>query len=595
MIPLRPGLWGLMAPVRGRIILAMALAALGMACSITAVVALAAVLDLVRGGTPDLPLLDAEASAPALGFLAAALILAGLSLRTVSFIVSHRAAFDLEEGLRLDLADHLARLPLGILITTGPGALTKIIQGDVRALHAFVADSTPLVARNVAAPVVSLAWLLVIDIRLALVALAVFAAGMMAMRLAMKDYATLRQRYDHAREAIQTAVIEFVQAMPVVRLFDDASTSFGRYQRALEDFRLVFKGWVQASGVAGRVALLVLSPLPTLITVLAVGLVLMAGGSLGFAGLAAVLMLSTGVADALLPLMWMSEFIRKSRAGALRIHELARERPLPEPAAPRVPADASLVFDAVRFTYPGRETPALDGVGFSVAPGSVCAVVGPSGAGKSTLARLIPRFWDVDSGAIRVGGVDVRECATDTLMNRVSFVFQETFLFHGSVLENIRMGRPGASLEDVQAAARAAQIHTFIESLPEGYDTLVGERGARLSGGQRQRLTIARALLRDAPILVLDEATAFADAENETLLVQALATLMRGRTVLIIAHRLSTIRDADQIVVLDQGCLVEQGRHDDLLARNGLYARLWQTHQAARSWTLRLPSSGVLA
>ncbi|WP_041796060.1 ABC transporter ATP-binding protein [Pararhodospirillum photometricum] len=594
MIPSRPGLWSLMACVRGRIVLAMGMAALGMACTITAVLPLAAALDTLQGGTPDVPLVGGW-SGGALVALAALLILGGLSLRTLSFIVSHLAAFDLEERIRLDLADHLARLPLGTVITTGAGALTKIVQGDVRSLHAFVADSTPLVARNIAAPLVSLGWLLVIDARLALVALALFAGGMVAMRLAMKDYVTLRERYDRAREAIQAAVIEFVQAMPVVRLFDDASTSFGRYTTALDTFRTVFKGWVQASGLSGRIALLALSPLPTLIAVTLVALGLYALGGLGFAGLVAVLMLSTGVADALLPLMWMSEFIRKARAGALRVHDLASISPLPEPTQPQKPRDASITFERVSFTYPGRRTPALDDVSFTVAPGSVVAVVGPSGAGKSTLARLIPRFWDVDAGQIRVGGVDVRDCASDDLMAQVAFVFQETFLFNTTLLENIRLGRPDASLDDVKAAARAAQIHDLIESLPQGYDTPVGDRGARLSGGQRQRLTIARALLRDAPILVLDEATAFADAENEALLVQALATLMRGRTVLIIAHRLSTIRDADQILVFDQGRLSEQGRHAELLAHNGLYARLWQTHEAARAWTLRLSSSGVSA
>jgi len=582
----RRGLWAIIHPVWGTIWLAMAMGGLGMTCAIVAVAALAGVLECLRSGPMTLSGLGTW-DVWAFGGLAAGLIAAGLVLRVFAFTVSHLGAFRLEQQLRTDLAAHLARVPLGYVITTGTGALTKTLQGDVKTLHAFVADSTPLFGRNVAAPVVTLVLLFVIDWRLALVAVGVFIVGMTAMNLAMRDYAVLRGRYDTAREAIQAAVIEFVQAMAVVRMFDGGSASFRRYTTALVSFRDIFKTWVQATSMAARVTMAVLSPMPTLLAVSAAGIVLHAQGLVSFPILVAVLMLSTGIADALMPLMWMNDFLHKARAGALRVQDVMAMPPLAPPRTPAAPADSSVVFDAVRFRYPNRADAALDGLSFRVPPGTVTALVGPSGSGKSTVARLIPRFWDVDEGTVRIGGVDVRDCPPDRLTHHVSFVFQDTFLFHDSIANNIRMARPDATPADVEAAARAAQAHDFIAALPEGYATIAGDRGTRLSGGQRQRITIARAILRDAPILVLDEATAFADPENEAQIVAALANLMRGKTVIVIAHRLSTIRDADQIVVLDQGRLAEQGTHDALVAAEGVYARLWRTHEAAAGWSLR--------
>ena len=251
------------------------------------------------------------------------------------------------------------------------------------------------------------------------------------------------------------------------------------------------------------------------------------------------------------------------------------------------PADASIRFEQVDFSYEAGGPKVLQQVSFEVPAGQFTALVGPSGAGKSTIAQLIPRFWDVDAGCIRVGGADVREMLPDTLLQQVAFVFQDSFLFAGSLLDNIRLGQPQASPQEVMEAARAAQAHDFIMALPQGYDTPAGERGTSLSGGQRQRVTIARAILQNRPILVLDEATAFADPENEAALVLALSHLMRGKTVLMVAHRLATIRDADQILVFEQGRLVEQGRHTTLLAQAGCYARLWQAGERAGQWTLQ--------
>jgi ATP-binding cassette, subfamily B, bacterial IrtA/YbtP len=263
--------------------------------------------------------------------------------------------------------------------------------------------------------------------------------------------------------------------------------------------------------------------------------------------------------------------------------ELDRARPLPEAAAPVALGRPSIELDGVRFAHQGldgRLTPALNGVSLSASPGTVTAVVGPSGSGKSTLAKLVCRFWDPDAGAVRVCGVDVRDMPVRQLMDQVACVLQETFLFDDTVAANLRMGRPGATDEQVRDAARRARADEFIAGLPDGYETRIGERGARLSGGERQRLSIARALLKDAPVVVLDEATAFVDPENEAALQDALTELVRGRTLLVVAHRLSTVAGADQILVLDGGRVVEAGRHDDLVAAGGLYARMWHAFTA---------------
>ena len=286
--------------------------------------------------------------------------------------------------------------------------------------------------------------------------------------------------------------------------------------------------------------------------------------------------------------MSLKHLVAKTQMSIHRIHQVMAEPPLPVPDATqaRTPKDASVVFEQVDFRYTADGPLVLQDVSFGAPQGSVTALVGPSGAGKTTVARLIPRFWDVSAGRILVGGVDVREMQPEALMQQVAFVFQDTFLFADTIANNIRLGLGGATLDEVIAAARAAQAHDFITALPQGYDTPVGERGIFLSGGQRQRITIARAILQDRPILVLDEATAFADPENEAALVAALSNLMRGKTVLMVAHRLSTIRDADQILVFDQGRLAERGRHDALVAQGGVYARLWNNYEKAQDWAL---------
>lgn len=524
--------------------------------------------------------------------LSVGLTVASILLRIYAFTASHLGAFKLETILRTDLTSHMAQIPLGHLLNNGSGSIAKVVQEDVQNLHAFVADSTPMIGKGVATPLATLALLLVIDWRLALVALGIIFLGAVSMSLAMRGHTELQRKYDAEKEIISTTVVEFVQAMPVVRTFDDGAATFGRYQDALDRFKSVMARWMEVSGTSGRLAITVLAPMPTLLALTLAGLLFLQNGSLDFPSWAAILLLGTGMAESLAPLMWLNFFIRKANASALRIQELLEVPPLPDSGKDLRPNDASVCFEDVSFAYERRDQDALQHISFAVPAGTVTALVGPSGAGKSTVARLIPRFWDARQGSVKVGGVDVRDMSPKTLMQTVAFVFQDSFLFHDTIAANICMGRPDATMEEVKQAARAAQAHDFIMELPGGYEAMAGERGTRLSGGQRQRITIARAILQNCPVVVLDEATAFADPENEAALINALANLMRGRTVIIIAHRLSTIRDADQIVVLDLGKVAESGQHDDLAAAGGVYGRLWNSHEQARGWTLKRNPEG---
>lgn len=575
-----------MTPVMREIRIAVALAGISALAGILALLLLACAISALMERS-DGSLLGLDLPLGASISLLLLLTILSFVCRNYAFRVSHLGAFRLEQILRTELSAHLAAVPLGYIITTGSGALKKVLLDDVKNLHAFVADTTPFVGRSVVAPVASMLLMLAVDWRLALTSIALLGLGGILMFLVMRDSVELRKEYEQGQERINTAVIEFVQAMPVVRTFDDGTGSFRRFQEALASFRVALKRWIAITGVSARFGMLILSPLPTLLAVSAVGTALLYQGSLGFPALIAALLLSTGMADAMMPLMWLNNFIKKSQASALRIQEIQAVKRLPVTDTPRSPADASVSFHKVSFRYESRGDYALRDVSFEAAPGTVTALVGPSGAGKSTVAKLIPRFWDVDSGEVRVGGVDVRDMLPETLMETVSFVFQDTYLFQDSLAANIRMAKPDASDEKMVAAARAAQIHDFIMSLPDGYQTRAGDRGTRLSGGQRQRITIARAILRDAPIVILDEATAFADPENEEDVIRALANLMRQRTVIVIAHRLATIKDVDQIVVVDEGRVVEKGRHQFLVEQEGVYSRLWQNYQTAQQWDLR--------
>ncbi|MGW6460018.1 ABC transporter ATP-binding protein [Streptomyces sp. NPDC055078] len=617
-------LFALLGSVRGRLFLALGSGACAGLLGVAGLVLVGSALDELFS--------DGRSGTTVAWYLAAAVaaMIGHFGLRKRAFDVSHLASFELETTLRRDLAGHLSTVPLGRVQSLGSGALKKVVQDDVRALHGAVADSTPMLGASLAQPVAALIALAIIDWRLLLAVLAIVPAVVIGFRLVTRDHAVHRRAYDEANEAINEAVVEFVQGMPVVRTFDDGTTSFARFSGRVEDFTRATEEWQRQTRKAGVITRAAMTPLPTLVIVLAVGTWLVSTGSLSIVDLVLATLLGTMPIEAVVPLMYLSQFITESRAGAVRIGDILAIRPLPEPGTPRRPADGSITFTGVDFSYdsgPAATTTAgtaatatgtavtatstgtavtvtatatgtgttgtagarkaLEGVDLHIPDGTVCALVGASGSGKSTVARLIPRFWDVDSGSVQVGGADVRKIGSTELLRHIGLVFQDPFLLDDTITENIRLVRPDATDEEVRAAARAAQADEFIrKELPDGYDTRVGERGSLLSGGQRQRITIARALLADSAVIVLDEATAFADPENEAAIQRALAELTRGRTVVVIAHRLSTIVDADQIVVLDRGRVAESGTHASLLAAEGRYAAMWRQHLKADEWGL---------
>ncbi|WP_418186964.1 ABC transporter ATP-binding protein [Aliarcobacter lanthieri] len=579
------GLWTIMSPIKFKIRVAMLLASIGAISLILSLLLLSFALTNILLNTP-LVILGIELNLINTIFLLALLIIIAFISRSGAFTVSHLGAFHLEQILRTNLSQHLATVPLGYIISNGSGALKKVMQDDVKTLHVFVADSTPMIAKSIIAPIITLVILLIIDYRFALATLCVFILGWITMAFAMRDSKVLRQKYEQSQSDINKAVIEFAQAMPVVRTFDDGTTSFKRYNNALLNYKENLNHWMKVSAFSAKLGMIILSPLPTLIAVIITGIYLLNFSSVELFAFISALFLSTGMADAMMPLMWINNFIKKSQASAIRIQEILNIQSLEITKEPKTINNFDIAFENVSFKYDNVENYALKDINFKVNQGSVTALVGPSGAGKSTVAKLIPRFWDVNSGAIKIGGVNIKELSNKTLMDTVSFVFQDTFLFQDTIYNNIKMANLNATEEDIIKAAKAAQIHDFILSLPKAYETLAGDRGANLSGGQKQRITIARAILRNTPIIVLDEATAFADPENEEEIVKALANLTINKTVIMIAHRLSTIKNADQIVVFDDGKINEIGIHNELLEKKGVYSKLWSNYEKASSWNL---------
>ncbi|MFD0663385.1 ABC transporter ATP-binding protein [Thermocatellispora tengchongensis] len=377
---------------------------------------------------------------------------------------------------------------------------------------------------------------------------------------------------------ISAATVEYADGITVVKAFGTGGRVLDRFAEAVREHTAAMRAWVNETRYSSAASRLLSCEMAVLAAVMAVGVPLIGAGELAAADLLPFLVIGIGLPTSITPAIQGGQGLRQGRMAASHIDALLARRALPEPVRPRRPEGHRIEFDRVSFSYDGV-TDALSDITAVCEPGTVTALVGPSGAGKSTLASLLPRFYDVTGGAIRIGGADVRDIPAQTLLSSMSLVFQDVALLRDTVAENIRVGRPGADDEDVRRAAMAAQIHEVIERLPQGYETVLGADGGGLSGGERQRLTIARAILSGAPVVVLDEATAALDPDSETAVQQALSKLVAGKTVLVIAHRLHTISGAGRILVLDGGRLAEAGTHDDLIARDGLYARMWRAQR----------------
>lgn len=527
------------------------------------------------------------------GWIAFLGLVGGLILLYAALMASHVAAFRILYGLRVRLSEHIGRLPLGYLNGTSTGAIKKTMEQNIEKIENFIAHTIPDMVNVVATVVLMFAIFFSLDGWLAAVGLAVIAVSVILQfsNFMGKKAQEFTRIYFDAQERMSASAVQYVRGMPVVKIFGQSVRSFQQFNAEIEAYK-TYALKVCDTYQPGMVAFTVL--LNSLVTFFFPIGILLVGGSPGDIALAAVwlffIVMGPGVASPVYKLMYLGGGTREINEGVVRIDRIFDRRPVPEPAEPRVPTTYDIEFRHVGFSYSNEaeatRTEALRDISFTARQGEITALVGPSGSGKSTVANLIPRFWDVGQGEIRIGGIDIREIATERLMDIVSFVFQETFLFYDTLYENIRTGRPDATHEEVVAAAKAAQCHEFIERLPDGYATRIGDRGVYLSGGEAQRVCVARAILKNAPVLVLDEATAFADPENEWKMQQALQHLIRDKTVIIIAHRLSSIVAAQQILVLRQGQLVQSGRHEVLSKTDGVYKKMWDAYTDAFRWQL---------
>ncbi|WP_312115133.1 ABC transporter ATP-binding protein [Brevibacillus reuszeri] len=525
------------------------------------------------------------------GVIALGGLLGSLLLMYAGGLVSHIAAFRILYGLRVKLASHIGRLPLGWLNGTSTGAVKKTLEQNVEKVETFVAHQLPDLIHVVVTTIAMIVVMFYLNVWLAIACVVPIIIGFVVQMITfsgMKTKENIKMYYD-SLERMNGSAVQYVRGMPAIKVFGQTVHSFRRFYADMTNYRDYCvrhtndfqNGYLAFKVILGSFAAFLLP----------VGVFLLSRDpqNVAFASvLFFFLVMAPGVSAPMFKIMFLTSTLRDIGEGVERMDRIFAETSIPEPAVSLAPQTFDVEFDRVSFAYAsnGNGGEALSDVSFLARHGQVTALVGPSGAGKSTVANLLPRFWDVKAGAIRIGGVDIRDMATRDLMNTVAFVFQDTFLFYDTVYNNIAVGQEDASPEAVYAAAKAAQCHDFILKLPQGYDTLIGEGGVYLSGGEEQRVAVARAILKNAPILVLDEATAFADPENEYEMQKALGELMRGKTVIVIAHRLATIRDADQILVMHAGRLAEKGRHDELVAMNGVYARMWRAYTDAEDWQI---------
>ena len=503
----------------------------------------------------------------------------------ISTILAHISAYTILEGIRLKIADRLMKAPLGEVMGRRIGYLKNIIMEKVEDLEPPLAHMIPELTSNLLLPVAIFIWMLVIDWRMGLAVLIAPVLAMIPMFFLMRNYNSQYAAYMEANNHVNSIIIEYVEGIEVVKAFNQSTSSYEKFVNAVQSFKEFTLAWFKSTWKSMNLMMAIMPT--TLLGVLPVGLLLVQNGSISPAELAMGIILSLSIVG---PLMKATTFINEAKSMEYAVeaaNELLNLPMLPDSGKIVSIPRNDIVLEHVTFSYDGSEqNEVLHDVNLELPEGSFTALVGPSGGGKSTIARLIARFWDVTGGNITIGGKNIKELSIRQLSELVSFVTQDNFLFNCSLKENIRLGNPNATDEEVYAAAKAACCDEFIVRLDKGYDTPAGDAGKRLSGGEKQRIAIARAILKNAPIVILDEATAFTDPQNEDKIQKSIMALSKGKTLLVIAHRLSTIQNADQIVVLKKGRIVDCGKQEELLKRCPLYADMWKAHIGAKNWSV---------
>ena len=503
----------------------------------------------------------------------------------ISTILAHISAYTILEGIRLKIADRLMKAPLGEVMGRRIGYLKNIIMDKVEDLEPPLAHMIPELTSNLLLPVAIFIWMLVIDWRMGLAVLIAPVLAMIPMFFLMRNYNSQYAAYMEANNHVNSIIIEYVEGIEVVKAFNQSTSSYEKFVNAVQSFKEFTLAWFKSTWKSMNMMMAIMPT--TLLGVLPVGLLLVQNGSISPAELAMGIILSLSIVG---PLMKATTFINEAKSMEYAVeaaNELLNLPVLPDSGKIVSIPHNDIALKHVTFSYDGSEqNEVLHDVNLELPEGSFTALVGPSGGGKSTIARLIARFWDVTGGNITIGGKNIKELSIRQLSELVSFVTQDNFLFNCSLKENIRLGNPNATDEEVYAAAKAACCDEFIVRLDKGYDTPAGDAGKRLSGGEKQRIAIARAILKNAPIVILDEATAFTDPQNEDKIQKSIMALSKGKTLLVIAHRLSTIQNADQIVVLKKGRIVDCGKQGELLKRCPLYADMWKAHIGAKNWSV---------
>ena len=521
---------------------------------------------------------------PHYGWMAVLFAILSYLIYIAALICSHLSAFRVATNLRLAVSEHLATLPLGFTETFGSGKLRKIIHESTGAAETFLAHQLPDKYNAMATPVGLLVLLIVFDWRLGLLSLVPVVLGFVIMSaMTGERMADKMRQYGNALEAMSNEAVEYVRGIPVVKTFGQSVFSFKKFKATIDEY----EKWVISYTKDLRMPMMFYTA-----AVNGVFAFLIAGGLLFtrngvtpefLLNLLFYIIITPVISLTLTRIMYMSENEMVVADALTRIDSVLKADSVPESSQPEHPKDASVSLNGVHFSYDGK-TDVIKGVSLDIRPGQTVAFVGPSGGGKSTLANLICRFFDVKSGSICVGGADVRSIPKQEMMDTISFVFQNSRLIKGSILDNVKLGKPEATEAEVLAALKTAQCMDIIEKFPEGVHTVIGTKGVYLSGGEQQRIAIARAVLKNAPILLLDEATAFADPDNEAKVQAAFAQLAKGKTVIMIAHRLSTVANADCIYVVQDGQITESGTKDELCAKGGLFARMWKDYQTSVQW-----------
>lgn len=491
-----------------------------------------------------------------------------------SSLMSHKISFTILKNIREAITDRMAKVPMGVMLETPTGTFKNLIVDNVAKLEDSMAHFMPELPSNIAAPLCSILLIFILDWRMGLASLITIPLGVLFFAAMMRGYGPRMENYMRSANDMNSSLVEYVSGIQVVKAFNRSASSYGKYSKSVNYFHDSTMEWWSQCWFWNAAARAVLPS--TLLGTLPVGAWLYMEGTLSLPVFLISLVVPLGFVAPLMKVSEAMEQVSMIKGNLEQVTAFLKTPELVRPSEPVSLGERTYQFEDVHFGY--KETEVLHGISFQTRPGTMTAIVGPSGSGKSTIAKLMAGFWDVTSGSVRFGGQDIRQIPFEQLMGEISYVAQDNFLFDKSIRENIRMGNPAATDEEVEDAAKAANCHDFIMQLEQGYDTLAGDAGDRLSGGERQRITIARAMLKPSSVVILDEATAYADPENEALIQQAISKLVAGKTLIVVAHRLNTIRNADQILVVANGNIAGRGTQEELFRECPIYQKMWQDY-----------------